>query len=226
MRWQFMKSEAAKYGIQIMGFSSDGDPHLLKAMKIEAGFVQEIRIPHWCHIHIDKNDLYFIQDTTHVVTKLKTRVLKPNILLPMGNFVVNADHLYILTEMHGKDEHFLTKSDLILEDKMNYESGRKLCHPRIMKLLSDISDSAATIQYLKLMNFMIESFIEKEDNLEARVHKIWYNIFFLRFWRKWIIDYPNYTLKENFITLNTFTCIELNGHMLIKINKLFKKILT
>lgn len=34
-------------------------------------------------------------------------------------------------------------------------------------------------------------------------------------WRWWLLHNPNYTLVNNFITLNTYVCIELNAHALI-----------
>lgn len=52
----------------------------------------------------------FIQDTVHIGTKLKTRLLKPNILLPMGNFTVSVSHIEILIDSFSKDKHFLCKS--------------------------------------------------------------------------------------------------------------------
>lgn len=38
----------------------------------------------------------------------------------------------------------LSKSDVIPEDKMNYEAARKMCTPKITELLRQIPDSLAT----------------------------------------------------------------------------------
>jgi hypothetical protein len=35
-RWEFMKTAAAEQGIEILGFSSDGDPRLLRAMLLKS----------------------------------------------------------------------------------------------------------------------------------------------------------------------------------------------
>lgn len=40
--------------------------------------------------------------------------------------------------------------------------------------------------------------------------------FFYRGWRSWLLNNKSYTLKESFISANCYTCIELNGHTLIK----------
>lgn len=39
-------------------------------------------------------------------------------------------------------------------------------------------------------------------------------MFFLRDWRQWL-QYEGFSIAENFITLNAFTCVELNAHTLI-----------
>lgn len=35
-RWNYLKNELKNYGISVMGFSADGDPRCLKAMKLKA----------------------------------------------------------------------------------------------------------------------------------------------------------------------------------------------
>ena len=49
----------------------------------------------------------------------------------------------------------------------------------------------------------------------SRLEKLWYVVFFLRYWRKWIILNKSYTLGNNFITSNAYNCIELNAHAMI-----------
>lgn len=48
-----------------------------------------------------------------------------------------------------------------------------------------------------------------------RVHKIWYAVFIIRIWRNYIVSREDLSLKENFLTLNCYVCIELNAHSLI-----------
>ncbi len=48
-----------------------------------------------------------------------------------------------------------------------------------------------------------------------RLQKLWYTVFFLRYWRQWIILHP-YCTMENFISYNEYIiCIELNAHALL-----------
>ncbi|XP_044758739.1 uncharacterized protein LOC123316627 [Coccinella septempunctata] len=222
-RWEMLRSEADKFGIRILGFSSDGDPKLLKAMKMQAHFVESPSLFNCFYMDVDANDFCLMQDAVHIITKLKTRFLKKDINLPMGDFAANSDHLNEIIEKFSKGIHFLTKSDLSSEDKMNYESAYKMCQEPVLNLVKNgILRSNATSMYLKIMSNLIISLINKETQLSERVFRIWYSIFFLRIWRAWIKNHAEYTLQNNFITLNAYTCIELNGHMLIKVIKLFQ----
>ena len=45
---------------------------------------------------------------------------------------------------------------------------------------------------------------------------MWKTVFFLRIWRSWLSG-NGYDLKEQFITENAYTCIELNSHMLLNV---------
>ena len=44
---------------------------------------------------------------------------------------------------------------------------------------------------------------------------IWYANIFVHYWRKWIELHPQYNLKNNFSTQNSFICIVLNAHALV-----------
>jgi len=45
--------------------------------------------------------------------------------------------------------------------------------------------------------------------------KVWYAVFFLRYWRRWLKSKKCYELKNIFTTSNAMSCIELNAHLLI-----------
>lgn len=104
-RWDVMKSLAAKEEIEILGFSSDGDPRLLKAMLVSSfsDFIDGQKINSveninklkidwsWFSFHNIPteftNKVLFVQDTVHIGTKLRIRFLKPSIVLPMGLYL-------------------------------------------------------------------------------------------------------------------------------------------
>lgn len=74
-RWQWMKEQAAEHGIRIIGFSSDGDTRLLKAMKFASLSKNPLVPEKWQPFFVQspsQTDI-FVQDTVHILTKLRTR---------------------------------------------------------------------------------------------------------------------------------------------------------
>ena len=92
----------------------------------------------------------------------------------------------------------------------------------VINLLHEIPDTEGTRAYLKIMNYSVTSFLCKVTDVKERLYRIWYVVFFLRMWKSWILSSKQYTLKDNFITNNAYTCIEINAHNLIKIVKIFR----
>lgn len=93
------------------GFSSDGDTRLLKAIQIKA-YSQTKELQNSCS--------YYIQDTVHIGTKLRTRFLKQNNLMQIGDYIISVSHLHEITNRFTKDKHLLTTTDLNFYDKMNF----------------------------------------------------------------------------------------------------------
>lgn len=153
-RWKFILKELVTFGITVLGFSSDGDSRLLKAMRTEThlGISQVcsnsnskliLNWPWFNAIYIDNG---FVQDTIHIATKLRNRLLKPSILLPFGNKLISVSHLKILINIVSKDKHLLSLSDIEPKDKMNFESANKISQEYVQKLLlNHIPDSEGTV---------------------------------------------------------------------------------
>lgn len=97
---------------------------------------------------------------------------------------------------------------------MNFDAINKLCSQKVIDLLKEIPDSEATRQYLILTRCILDAFLDKDLSTLKRVYNIRYSTFFLRLWRQWLKT-QEYSIEKNFITLNTYTCIELNAHGLI-----------
>ena len=157
-----------------------------------------------------------IQDTVHIATKFRTRFLKPSILLPLGDFIVSSSHLKTLINNISKDKHCLTATDISLKDKMNFSSALKICQPKVRDLLQEnVTRCEDTISFLKIMFMTIEAFLSKQLSPEERVYNIWFAIYFSRLWRSWLSKNKQYSVVDNFITLNCYQCIEMNEHGLI-----------
>ncbi|XP_031350432.1 uncharacterized protein LOC116176097 isoform X1 [Photinus pyralis] len=215
LRWKYIQQETTNYNIVVDGISSDGDSRCLKAMKIIAGLPafskQETPYSPYFQANFDINNLVPMQDTVHIATKMKNRLLNEKIVLKMGNYEVSKDHLTDLINTVSKDKHLLCLSYLDSSDKMNFEAIDKLSSTRVISLLtSDVCK--ATRQLLVLTRYILDSYLDKSLSIEERVYLIWYVTLFLRLWRAWIKEQSNYTLAKNWLTLNTYTCIELNAH--------------
>lgn len=56
-----------------------------------------------------------------------------------------------------------------------------------------------------------------------RIRKIWYSLFLIRIWREFIYSRKNATLKDNFLSINCYVCVEINAHSLVKCIHYLKK---
>lgn len=95
-----------RFGIKVIGVSSDGDSRLLKAMMITTEFgltpsnLQKIL-----------NSLICAQDSTHMGTKMRNRLFNSSIVLYIGNEIVSIVHIEMLLEKLPKEVHGLVFSD-------------------------------------------------------------------------------------------------------------------
>lgn len=224
-RWDKMIEMANNQNIHILGFSSDGDPRLLKAMQY-CCMTRSPEASSNCWFKLGSSDGYnsqsrkqqiYVQDTTHIGTKLRTRMLKPAIVLPLGKYNASVAHLYFLVDTFSKDKHLLNKSDLNSVDKMNYRAAEKMCSNEVISLLKSIPDTEGTTAYLMVMQFVISAFNDHSLSIPDRVYKLWFAVFFLRQWKIWIKNNNFYNCTANFISLNSYYCIELNAHALIQL---------
>lgn len=160
-----------------------------------------------------------IQDTIHNGTKLRNFILRTisnRKRLPFGKYFIDWNHLHILLEDFGKDEHQLTISVLNPIDRQNFKSVLRMCAVKVMMLLkSYVKGSEGTVVYLNIMKNIIDAFLDQNLKPIQRVRKMWYSIFIIRMWRNCIMSHKKYNLKDNFLTTPCYTCLELNAHSLI-----------
>ena len=58
-----------------------------------------------------------IQDMVHLAVKLKSRLLRPSIILPLGKHTAGVHHLRLLHNSFSKDQHGLREKDINHKDK-------------------------------------------------------------------------------------------------------------
>lgn len=233
-RWKHIKDNLEMRGIILLGFSSDGDTRLLKAMRQHASLPPALQLqtngskyPYkWYQAGYNRNNFptgSYVQDTVHIGTKLRTRFLNPKATLTMGTYTAVPAHIEELISKFSKDKHLLTASDLKGEDKMCFKSVEKMCSESVIQLLESIPGSEGTRAYLRVMQFAISSYLDPGLDVQDRLYKIWFCVFFLRIWRKWLADQPSLKIGDSFITSNCYLCIELNAHALINICNNFRE---
>lgn len=89
-------------------------------------------------------------------------------------------------------------------------------------MVTDLLDSSnerskGTSLYLKMMRDVMSAYMNPDMSPIQRVRCVWLPVFMLRIWRRYIENHKEYTLSDNFLTLNCYSCIELNAHSLIQL---------
>ena len=230
-RWKYIYNELNQRGISLVSVGADGDSRELRAMQVSTQLLSssqntvnstyigsKISIPlEWKTWFAMKQptSVTCIQDTVHIAVKLKTRLLKPSIILPFGKFVAGVHHLRIVQQTFSKDEHGLREKDINYKDKQNYEAVLRMTSDSTSNLLRQIPDAKGTVAYLEMVKSINDSYLDMSLDIQDRIQKAWYAVFVLRYWRQWIVLHPQYTLGNNFISNNSYMCVELNAHALI-----------
>uniref|UniRef100_T1IU85 Uncharacterized protein n=1 Tax=Strigamia maritima TaxID=126957 RepID=T1IU85_STRMM len=196
--------ECSANNITIAGFSSDGDPKLLRSMQLSSGLfckpMTEFQkdncsynkfynkfygnkitsSKHKWFVMNGANYFQSIQDTIHIGAKLRSRLLKNNFVMPIGRYFISVLHLQYVVDNYAKDLHPLQFSDLDGRDKINYAAVERMMSHNVLER-------------------------EREREVGGGV------------WRLWLKNSTANKLIDSFITTNAYQCIELNGHGIIRI---------
>lgn len=229
-RWLYVTSELNRLGISVLTFSSDSDPKYNSAMRELSTIGTKNDKFKWFSSKLDCAPPFYVQDIIHIATKLRNfllRLLRRNCSkyqFPFGQFYIRIQHLNELVERFPK-QHGLTASTLNPNDRQNFTSVERMYDQRVIDLLRNhIKDSQGTIQFLQMIRDIVSSFKDRNLTPLQRIRKIWYPLFLIRIWREFIINRKNTTLKDNFLSMNCYSCIEMNAHSLIQIILHLRKI--
>lgn len=211
-RWKYIEQECKSNGINVIGMSADGDPRLLSAMRARMIFdLEELTETKMEICAAEHTHIVFVQDTIHIGTKLRNRLLKRAILMPMGNRLVSVCHLKELLNNTPKNVHLLVRSDICPQDRQNFGSLEKVMDKRVLEALqNNVIDSEGTVMYLRLCYRITSSYLNDELDPVEKIYNIWSAVYFIRAWRKWLV-LNDYSSTDNFITSNANQCIEINA---------------
>lgn len=91
IRWNYFETVLKKENIEIMGYSSDGDSRLLKAMKVKnalSDFSVNCQVKWRRFFNAQFNsDYQCFQDSIHIANKLKNRFLKKPVMSKGGKLI-------------------------------------------------------------------------------------------------------------------------------------------
>ena len=129
--------------------------------------------------------------------KLKSRLIRPSIVLPLGRYLAGVHHLRLLQRTFNKDQHGLRERDINHQDKQNFDAVLHITSKSVITLLSQIPDAMGTSAFLEVIACVQSG----ESVVCSLLHALLASV--------------HYTLGNNFITLNAYMCVELNAHSLI-----------
>ena len=251
-RWIMIFKEFYSRNIRVLGFSTDGDPKYLRAMRLASKFFVEhqtlhmhcdtltftVEIPtRWSFWFLLNSTQIFIlmQDGIQLCSKIRNRLLSKNVKLKVGSYDVSIKHLFELIDTTNKIDHNLCKSDLNIRDKQNFSSCQRISDDKVLNLLLVNDEYKATYIYLLILNLLIITYTEYTILLSDRIYYAWIVVFFIRFWRIWLhitkssrersAKNNSWQREENsyFITSSALMAIELNAHYLIYIYLLIEQ---
>lgn len=216
-RWRYIETELAKVGITVVANASDGDPRLLTAMKVRTGLPREMPCklygPHFVAELGD--DALCIQDTIHLINKLRHSLLDPKKHMYIGKYTIASSLLKQMMDYGHKSVHKLNPSDLNHMDKMKFDPSSKLMSPDLIEHLHEVvPGSNGTVAYLKVMRLIHESFLEENVSPTERITAIWTALFFIRAWRS--ISLRNTKNIKQCPTSNVYWSLELNAHGIVQ----------
>ncbi|CAF3519857.1 unnamed protein product [Rotaria socialis] len=212
-RWIWIFEQSILKSVRIVGFSTDGDPKYMRAMRLVIGFFAtlpnikldaykdsfRVSIPEeWNWYFLGDNHLFLcFQDATHLCTKLRNRLLSRTAHMLIGNRCICIDYLSALIRNTPKLRHGLVKSDIFPQDRQNFSSCVKICSDDVISCLNNIKDSEGIIMYLRLLRSIMIAYIDKLTTPLDRLYHAWFSVFINRLWYIWIDNMKKIDLDKS-----------------------------
>jgi hypothetical protein len=226
-RWRKIQKELNELGIEVIGFSTDGAANLMAGMKFLIDFGTIFRHNEMEFVADIDGTFGCIQDVVHLLNKLKMQLFDDSYNFWIGKHIASGKQIFMLVENEefSKLDHRLVFSDVIhrdlTKDKMDFTPTCKICEWRVINILETLPGTEGTVEYLKVMRYLIEAFIEKNTTVHDRIRKAFYA---LHFFRKWQHDLDVKKIKStgNFISKNCFDSVEICVSFLARLAKMGK----
>lgn len=224
-RWKYVTNELTKLGVRVITVSSDSDPKFNTAMRTNSKLgclSQELLCSDIFKCGHEISEPFYTQDVAHILTKLRNLLFKTTrnseIFRFGAKYFITIDHLRTLIEKFRKDEHCLSQSCLDSNDRQNVDSALRICSENVIDMIRmHVPGSEATVLFLQIMADSFASYMAPDLTVVDRIEKMWHAVFLTRIWRYFVLNHPNLTLKDNFMSSNCYSCLEQNAHSLVQI---------
>lgn len=207
--------------ISLSYFASDAAPNQFSAMKFLVKF-GECYIENGFEFAYNPHTSYkCIQDTIHLINRLKNRLMNKNCHLWIGSKIASMNQIKILVDdpLLSRLDHGLILSDVNCNDesrdKMSFHSTLRIMDIKVEVCLHSIEGSQGTRMYLKLMRYIHDSFLKTDESPRERLYKAIYALTFLRVWKNFIETHM--LPAECFVTKSCWESLELNVGFLYKL---------
>lgn len=155
-----------------------------------------------------------LNDAMHLVVKIIWRLVRKNMMI--GNCHASRSIIHDTLLTNGKANTGVDPSVVTdIKDAMNYDRAEKLCSSGVYNLMNS-EQELGTKLFLKMATCVNDAFVKSSSSPEERLHKSYYALFFCRLWRKHTVTTRGRTLKDDFLSSNAYTCLEINVHNLLK----------
>ncbi|CAF4419958.1 unnamed protein product [Rotaria socialis] len=243
-RWKNIFEKFREKHIKVLGYSIDCDSKYLRAMRVITGFFAKsinrndlfgdhafviASCSQWIWFYLrPKQSFLCLQDPTHLITKLRNRLLSSKTSMMFGSESINIRFLLQLIKDFSKLDHGSVKSDVVPKDRQNYSFCIKISSDCVVQTLEKMQNTRAICIYLKNVEHI------------NRLYYAWLCTFLCRLWLSWIQSTPINTLDRDesqsvysgsskgrdkskqkfFITNPAFLSIEMNTHTMTYITLL------
>ena len=176
-----------------------------------------------------------LQDFLHVMWRLRVLYLKPRRMLFIGPSLASPDNLRRHMNKHGTDLG-LRYSDLDERDKQNFRGCLRLFgftrlgtvqadEDTIFKRLHADEGARGDILYLRFCHRFVRTFVIPTADVSpvASVRDMGYTITFLCVWRQLTEEHPKMSMKDNFLSRETYTDVLLTAMTVVLLVKVYRE---
>ena len=165
----------------------DGDGKYLRAMRLASGFFASLPAfklsehpeafqlttsLNWPWFYLRSKQLFLhFQDSIHLVTKWRNRLLSSSAQLRFGQQSISIEHLHdiIRNDDYSKLDHGLTTTDVNPKDRQNYGSCAWIASDDVLGLLVEDAETYGTFLYLFMLKMIITTYVDKSTILSERM---------------------------------------------------------